>query len=319
MSILAIDIGGTKTAVGVFEKGCIKSSIRIQACSFSSPPDYLNGIIDAGKKAIAESNVKSIVGIGIGCGGPLDRKTGKILVVPNLPGWDNLPLVSIFSDTFNAPAYLDNDQTVACLGELVYGAGKGFKNFVYLGVSTGIGGGIVIDGKVYRGSNDNAGEFGHHKILENGPQCPCGDKGCLEALASGTSIARMAREFISKLPLAERPIWAQNSASITSEMVAKKAAEGDKLASVIWRESMRYLGIGVSNIISIFNPELVILGGGVTKAGELLFEPVRSTVSQRTLPALLQNVQIVASALGDNAGLIGAAALVLEQSGELFD
>ena len=313
MAILGIDIGGTKSTVGVYANDRLQIKKLIESRFHPGPTEYLNAIIETACLALKTAGGPSVSGVGIGCGGPLDRKTGTILVVPNLPGWENLPLVRIFGDAFDAPAYLDNDQTLGALAELTFGAGRGVENFVYLGVSTGIGGGIVIGGKIYRGSGDNAGEFGHHKILAEGPRCPCGDHGCLESLASGRSIARRAKEAALELKPAERPSWAAEVDEITAAMVAQEAAGGELLASRVWLESMTYLGIGVANIINIFNPEMVILGGGVTKAGDLLFEPVRRVAMERAMPALAKIVRIVPSALGDDAGVLGAIALAMEQ------
>lgn len=316
MAILGIDIGGTKTIIAVHAGGELRGKARVESSAYATPADYLNAIKDAARTVLRAEGSPALAAIGIACGGPLDRKAGKILVVPNLPGWDNMPLTAIFSDEFGTPAYLDNDATAATLAELAFGAGRGVQNFVYFTVSTGIGGGIVIGGKIYRGGNDNAGEFGHHKIVENGPQCPCGDRGCLESLASGTSIARRAREAAADMGSAA-PAWAADPSAITAELVARQAALGDDLACKVWDEAMTYLGIGIANVVNILNPELVIVGGGVAKAGDLLFGPVRRVVQERAMPALAKIVRIVPAALGDDVGIMGAVALALEQSGEL--
>ncbi len=316
MRILGIDIGGTKTLVGVVEQsGTILSAKRVETPGSLGPDRALSLIKSAGQEVIEKAGV-GIDAIGIGCGGPLDRKSGTLHSVPNLPGWEGLCLTDIFSKEFGAPAYLDNDATAAAIGELYFGAGKGCRNFAFFIVSTGIGGGIIIDGKPYRGYGDNAGEFGHQKILPDGPSCPCGDRGCLESLASGTSIARIARERLLEKPKTVLWNWINTPADITAELVARAAQLGDQFASNIWFEAMYNLGLGVTNVVNILNPQLVILGGGVTKAGEeMVFEPVKKVVRERAMKALAADVEVVPARNGDNVGLLGAVAVALEQCG----
>ena len=316
MPILGIDIGGTKAIIAVYTNGGLVGRTRVESQSAATPMDYLDGIKDAARAALRAAGNSKLTGIGIGCGGPLDKKSGSVVAAPNLPGWDNLPLTRIFSEEFGAPAYLDNDATAAALGELVFGAGRGVENFVYFTVSTGIGGGIVIGGKIYRGSDDNAAEFGHHKIVADGPPCTCGDRGCLESFASGKSIARRAKEAALLLDLANRPSWADDLDGLTAERVASEAARGEPLALEVWLDCMTYLGIGVANVVSILNPELVIIGGGVSKAGDLLFEPVRKVAHERAMYPLAENVRIVPAKLGDDVGLMGAVALAMESAAE---
>jgi glucokinase len=300
MNILGIDIGGTKTIVGVAdESGRLLAHKRIETPGALGPDINIGMIGAACDEIVAGAGVK-IDAIGIGCGGPLDNETGALLQVPNLPGWEGIVLTDIFGKQFDAPAYIDNDATAACLGELKFGAGKGVDDFVYFTVSTGIGGGIVIGGKLYRGHGGNAAEFGHMKIIpDGGPTCTCGDHGCLESLASGTSIARIARE--------------KGLSHASAELVAKVAAEGDKAAQDVWFEAMHYLGIGVANVVNAFNPRLVIMGGGVTKAGDLFFDPIRKAVAERAMHPLAADVEVVPAANGDLTGLMGAIAVAIER------
>lgn len=315
MTILGIDIGGTKTIAGVAdETGRILAQKRIETPGVLGPEVNLTRIKAMAREVIDRSGA-SIDLIGIGCGGPLDRKSGTLHKVPNLPGWEGLCLTQIFGEEFNAPAYLDNDATVAAIGEMMFGAGKGVDDFAYFTISTGIGGGIIAGGKVYRGHGDNAGEFGHMKIKPNGPPCPCGDNGCLEALASGTSIARIAREQLEDRPKTIIWNWIKTPDKVTAEMVAKAAEHGDQFATRIWKTAMLHLGLGVANVVNVLNPRLIILGGGVTRAGDLLFTPIRETVRQHAMKALADDVEIVPAANGDNVGLMGAVALAIEQNG----
>ncbi len=314
MYILGIDIGGTKSVVGVADQtGRLLSHKRILTPGVLGPDLNIAVIGAACDQVVTEAGVK-INAIGIGCGGPLDKDTGALLQVPNLPGWEGLIPAKVFGDRFGVQAYIDNDAAAAALGELKFGAGKVVDDFVYFTVSTGIGGGVVIGGSLYRGYGGNAAEFGHMKIIaDGGPTCTCGDHGCLESLASGTSIARIARERLKKSTKTVLSDWADSREKITAELVAKAAAEGDTFAHEVWYEAMRYLGIGVANVVNAFNPRLVIMGGGVTKSANIFFAPIRETVRERAMRALAADVDIVPAANGDLTGLMGAIAVALEQ------
>lgn len=308
MSILGIDIGGTKTTVGVADRyGKLLLHKRIMTPNVLGPTVNIGMIIPAAHEVVIKQGER-VTAVGIGCGGPLDRKTGTLHKVSNLPGWEGLCLTEVFSDEFGAPAYLDNDATAAALGEARFGAGKGVDSFVYFTISTGIGGGIVLDGTPYRGCGENAAEFGHMKISDEGPECNCGDRGCLEAYASGTAIARIAREGLDAHP--ESTLG--RSDEITAESVAAAAAGGDHYAYEVWYGAMRNLGLGVANVVNALNPRRVILGGGVTKAGDMLLEPVREVVRERAMLALSADVDVVLAANGDLTGLVGAVAVGME-------
>lgn len=312
MKILGIDIGGTKSIVGVADKsGKLLAHKRILTPNVLGPITNIGMILPAAFDVIKEAG-GNIDAIGIGCGGPLDRKSGILHKVPNLPGWEGICLTEIFSEEFGVPAHLDNDATAAAMGEAMFGAGRGVECFVYFTISTGIGGGIIIDGKPYRGYGEKSGEFGHMKILPDGPACNCGDHGCLESLASGTSIARIAREGLSSHPNSALHKLAPEPHDITAELVARAAAQGDEFASGIWSEAMYHLGLGVTNVINALNPRLVILGGGVPKAGDMLFEPVRQVVKERAMGPLAADVEIVPAGNGDMVGLMGAFSVAVE-------
>ena len=313
MNILGIDIGGTKSVVGVAdETGKLLAHKRVDTPGALGPENIIALIRAAAQEVIDQCGVR-IDAIGIGCGGPMDSRTGALFLIPNLPGWEGLVLTDVFSQAFDAPAFIDNDATAAALGELMFGAGKGVDDFVYFTVSTGIGGGIVIGGKIYRGHGGNAAEFGHMKIMPGGPKCTCGDHGCLESLASGTSIARTARERLKKSTKTLLKDWAASPDEISAELVARAALKGDRFAQEIWFEAMYYLGIGVANVVNALNPRLVIMGGGVAKAGDWFFKPVRQTVRERAMKALTDDVEIVPAGNGDLVGLMGAIAVAISQ------
>lgn len=311
MSVLGIDIGGTKTIVAIAsEDAKIIAQERIDTPREQGPSAVLAAIVGS-VRSLLTCHESCVTAVGIGCGGPLDRERGAILFAPNLPGWENLDLVGHFSNAFRAPVSIDNDVNLMALGEAREGAGVGIDHIAYFNIGTGVGGGIVIGGDLYRGCG-NAAEFGHQIILPDGPDCLCGKRGCLEALASGTSIARRAKERLADRPDSLILTIAGSLENVTARTIADAAAEGDDLALRIWRETGECLGIGVANVVNILNPRMVILGGGVTEVGDLLLDPVRHTVRERAMAQLADDVRIVRGTLGDQAGIIGAIHLAME-------
>ena len=247
-------------------------------------------------------------GIGVACAGAIDMTAGLVTMSPNLPGWHNIPLRDIIRDRYGVNTFLINDASAAALGEKHFGAGRGVKDLIYITVSTGIGGGIIIDDKLYYGARGGTGEIGHMSIDINGPRCRCGNNGCLEVLASGTAVANEAKRRIrtgEKTVLTE--ITEGNMDSITAEQVGIAAGRQDTLASDIISKAAFYLGIGFTNLVNIFNPEMIIVGGGMARLGDLLLEPVRRAVQEHAFRLSAESVRIVTAELGDNAGVLGAA------------
>jgi glucokinase len=238
---------------------------------------------------------------------------GIVREPPNLPGWQDVPLLARLRECLDhplgeRPLYLENDANAAALGEHRYGAGRGVSDLVYLTISTGIGGGIIVDGRVVQGQNGNAGEIGHMSVAHDGWPCPCGSRGCLEAFCSGTNIAARARARLlageaSRLGTGMAP------AAITARDVAEAARAGDPLAVSVWDETTTVLGAGVANVINLMNPRLVILGGGVTRAGEQLLGPVRRIALERAFPYLASVADVVLAQLGPDTGIVGAIAV----------
>ncbi len=270
--------------------------------------------LELGRRAVDASGVdwSAIGAIGIACGGPLDPVGGVIQSPLSLPGWDDIPLVAIVSTALERPAVVDNDATAGALAEWQYGAGRGggVRDLVYLTISTGVGGGLVLDGRVYRGAAWNAGELGHLTVDFRGRRCACGRRGCIEAYASGTNIAARAREALAG---SDEPSCLRAIASPTARDVGEAAAGGDALASRIWDESMEILGSAVANILDVFNPELVVLGGGVTRSGDQLLEPVREIGLRLAMPPARRSADVVLAGLGDDLGVVSAAALAFER------
>lgn len=312
--IVGIDIGGTKLAVGVATRdGRLLAEAR-QPTGVTDGPDAVIGrVVELARAVIAEAGhgAGQVTRIGIGCGGPLDPWRGVVLNALNNPGWIDIPLTERISEALAMPAYLDNDANAAALGEHRFGAGRGTANMVYLTVSTGVGGGVIAGGRLLRGENGNAAELGHLTVDAHGRRCQCGSIGCLEAYASGTNIAVRAREALSASAAPSR-LRTVPSADLTAAEVSAAAEAGDALAARVWSETTTLLGAGIASMIHAFNPALVVLGGGVTIAGDLLLDPVRRAVAERTMPWLHEVVRIVPAELGDRAGILGAVAVALD-------
>lgn len=301
-AIAGIDIGGTKVAVALANReGEVLATARFATRVERGP----NAVVDeaiATLQRLAGEHGARIAAAGIGCAGPLDRRAGLILSPPNLPGWDRFPIVELVEGRLGVPCLLDNDANAAALGEYRYGAGRGVRDMVYMTVSTGIGGGVIVGGELVHGVGDAAGEIGHMVVLPDGPECACGARGCLEAICSGTSIARRMRERTGADP----------SVEITAASVARAAREGDRAAREVWDETIRYLALGIGNVIVTVAPELVVIGGGVSAAGEQLLDPLLTRVRRAATMAPPERIRIALAELGGDSGVHGA--LLLGQS-----
>ena len=319
--VVGIDIGGTKLATVVADStGQILSKVRKPTLAEKGPEYALQLLFEMVRESIEQAGLQqaSISAIGVSCGGPLDTKTGVIYSPPNLPGWDALPLKAQLESEFQIPVTIENDANASALAEFRFGGGRGYGAVLYMTMSTGIGGGIVIDGQIYHGANDSAGEVGHQILLPDGPRCGCGKRGCLEALCSGPAIARRAQAAIQ----AQR---AEGKASATtllnlagghiedvkSEYVLAAAQTGDALALQLVDETAYYMGWGIANLVNILNPDIVLLGTIAIAAGDLLINPIRKTVSEFAMTRPAEAVKIAPAQLGDALGDLAAIALVV--------
>lgn len=310
--VIGIDLGGTKISGAIADfKGNIVSKYIISTNSNEGEKAVLDRITIVIEKVIEESKIdkNQILAIGIGSPGPLDAKKGIILTTPNLP-FKNFNIVEPLKDKFNIPVYLDNDANAAAIGEYVFGAGRGTNNMVFITVSTGIGGGAILNGKIYRGNTCNALEIGHTTIEKDGPKCNCGNYGCAEALASGTAIGREGKEAVER----EEKTSLSSYEKITAYEVFKEAEKGDAVSQKVLDKALNYLGICVANIIASFDPEMVIIGGGVSKGGNIVFQKVKEVVDKRCFKAMSESTKIVPAALGTDAGVIGAVALAIMEN-----
>ena len=318
-AVIGIDLGGTKISTAlVGNDGEIIAHDYQQTRAAEGQSAVIERMLDAARRVMAQAGMdrSQVAAVGVGAPGPLDIEAGVVVAPPNLPGWDRVPLKQLIKDGLGIAAFLENDANAAALGEHRFGAGRGVEHMIYVTVSTGVGGGLILDGKLYHGAAGMAGEVGHIIVEPEGPLCGCGNRGCLEALASGTAIARRARERVAHgAPTLIADLAGGDPERITVRLVAEAADQGDKEAQTILAEAMNYLGIGMANLVNLFNPQLIVIGGGVTNIGERLFQPVRGAIAQNALPSAAQAVRVVPAALGDNAGVLGAAAVALARLG----
>jgi glucokinase len=315
--VLAIDLGGTKIiAALVSHQGQVMAKEYYHTLAKEGPQSVINRIFSAIDHLLEGRNValSQLHNISIAAAGAIDLERGVVTSSPNLPGWRDVPLRDMVSSKYEVKTCLINDASAGALGEYHFGVGKGVNNLIYLTVGTGIGGGIIINGRLYLGPNGSAGEIGHITIDVNGPRCSCGNIGCLETLASGTA---MAREAIRRISRGERStlteMMGDKIENITAKLVEMAAQGGDSLALEVISQAATYLGVGMVNLVNIFNPEMIIVGGGVMQMADLLLEPARQVVEERAFKLSAQAVRIVPSQLGDNAAVLGAAVFTYEQ------
>ncbi len=255
--------------------------------------------------------LQDLAAVGLSVPGPVVSNEGMVVAPPIMPGWDQFPIRATLEERWkNIPVSLNNDAEMGALGEWAYGADRGVKNLAYIKVGTGVGAGLLIDGQIYSGATGSAGEIGHTAIAENGPLCTCGNRGCLETLTGGNAIARIAQEAARKnerTKLAEiHPVE-----NITALDVANAARAGDLIAQQILINAGEHLGIAIASLVNLFNPNVIIVGGGVAQVGDLFLEPVRKAVQKRSLPALAQAVRITTALLGRRSSSMGAVVQAL--------
>jgi glucokinase len=316
--VLGIDIGGTNLVVGsVAEDGSALRALESEPThAEAGQSDVLDRLITLAQRAIERTRREvrgaEIIGVGVGAPGPLDTKSGIVLLTPNL-GWVNLPLRQIIHERLGLPAALDNDANCAVLGEWWMGAARGTKNAIGITIGTGIGGGIIVDGKLYHGASDCAGEIGHTTIDTEGRRCKCGNYGCLEAYASGPNIALRAVEELKAGAVSRLADYVGGDLrQVTAQTVYQAAHDGDDLALEVVNDTAKFLGVGIANLLNVFNPEVVVVCGGVTLAGDRLFDPLRREVARRAFKPAVSVCRIVPCELSGTAGVYGAAKVYLD-------
>lgn len=320
--IVGVDLGGTNVVVGLvpIEGGDVLGLRTLPTDSQRGAKFVVDRITSMVEDAVAEVTAAAgttrgaVAGVGIGSPGPLDRKTGTVINTPNL-GWRNFPLRDLVSNQVKLPCTLDNDANCATYGEWWLGAGRGVDTLVGLTLGTGIGGGIVLNGEIYHGCSDVAGEIGHMTIDSNGRRCKCGNYGCIEQYASGPAIALRAVEGIEAGAETVLVEMVNNKLEdITAATVYEATVQGDPYATEVMKDTAKFLGAGVASIINILNPEMVVIAGGVTRAGDTLFEPLRAEVRRRAFKSAQECCRIVPAELPGTAGVVGAAGVFKKEN-----
>lgn len=317
--VIGIDIGGTKlTAALAGLDGRVAEKIRRRTEADWTAKDNLAALremmqelLEAARRCGAE-----VESMGVGFGGPVEPIRGIVRRSHHVAGWEGVRLREQFEHAFGVRTHVDNDANVGALGELAYGAARNRRHVVYVNIGTGIGGALILNGRLHHGATGNSGEIGHIVIDRNGPPCTCGQRGCLEAFCSGPSIRRRAVKRLSRSSPASTSLpTGAEAITVSSEDVFAAARKGDILAGKLVHETAELLGIGIANVLNLVNPELVVIGGGVAEAGDVLLEPLREAIRERAMPAAA-DVEVVAAELGYDAGVLGAIALATQHLNE---
>lgn len=306
---VGVDLGGTKIYTAISDKnGNVINEIIVATEAEKGYLQIIEKIKESIEHVIGGINDHEIKAIGIGSPGPLDVKGGLIAEPPNLP-FKNFNIVKELKDKFNKPVFLDNDANVATLAEYMFGAGIGVENMIFITASTGVGGGAILNGKIYRGSTSNALEVGHTTINSVGRRCGCGNRGCVEIMSSGTAIMKCAVEAVNTNVITTL----KNYEKVTAKEVFDESEKGDKVAKEILREALSYLGIAVVNVANTFDPDIIVIGGGVTNGGNVVFEIIEEEMEKRCLKPIFKNCKVKKAKLGGKAGVLGAIALAITE------
>ncbi|NLC55825.1 MAG: ROK family protein [Armatimonadetes bacterium] len=315
---IGIDLGNTNQTIALADaSGNLLRIERRVTEPGGTAPAILEGVLDAVETLLAGQSARDagVRAVGVGFGGPVDMPTGTVRLSHQVPGWEDVPLKALLEERFAVPARVDNDANVGTLGELRFGAGQGLQDIVYINIGTGIGGGLVFAGRLHRGVSTAAGEIGHTIVLPGGPLCSCGHRGCLEALCSGTAIGRRARDLAEGDPaLGARllTLAGGDPERITAKTAFRAAEEGDPGGRRVLNETVEYLAIAIGNLLNLLNPQAIILGGGVSEAGDLLFVPLRERTRDYCMEPPYAAARILPAQLGYDAGVRGAVALAME-------
>lgn len=312
---VGVDLGGTKIDVILANaRGDIRARQWLKTKAEEGSEAVVRRLIASVRRLLIASKDSKIVGIGIAAAG-ICLPDGVIATSPNLPGWRDVPLRALVEEGTGCRTFLDNDATLAALGEHTCGAAVGLRDIVFVTVSTGIGGGIIIGGKLYSGASGSAGEFGHMTIDVHGPRCSCGKRGHWEALASGTALAREAVRRVRKGDRTSlRTLSRGDLKAIDARLVARAASKGDGVAEALIAQTAHFVGVGLANLINIFNPEMIVIGGGLANIGEPLLGPARRVAVEMAFEAPARVARIVPAMLGGDAGALGATALVFQKT-----
>ena len=307
-----IDLGGTKILVLIADSaGRIVGQARVATEASQGPEAVIARIAETTREAVREAkiDIAQVRAAGVSAPGPIDASAGVITDPPNLPGWHNVPLARVLSERLGVPTLLENDANCQGVAEHQFGAGRGYRHMIFVTISTGIGGGIIIDDKLYSGASGAAGEVGHIIVAADGPSCGAGHPGCLEAYASGTAIAARARQLIAAGGLPRTARLAEHNPPLSAETVFLAAQQGETEAMSIIESAGRYLGIGLATMINAFNPQAIVIGGGLANMGEAILGPAVETARSRAFAQSFMDVRIVEGELGERAAALGAIAV----------
>ncbi len=314
MKIIGVDLGGTNTRLGLIDdRGNVSERRNILTGYYKTKDRLLDALSLEIKMAIENSGLTKdkVLGLGIGIPGLIDHVKGIARKVTNIPGWEEVPLKEMMEKRLGIVTFIDNDVNAMALGEYMFGAGRNAENLICITLGTGVGGGIIINGNLYRGSTLSAGEIGHLSIEEDGPRCICGGFGCLERFVGNrfiveSTVRKIKEGRVTKIDeLVQRQLR-----KVTPEIINKAVQAGDRLAIEIWEEVGRHIGAALASVINLLDPDRIVIGGGVAQAGKVLFDVIKKTVRERAMPIPGENTKIVPAELGEDAGIIGASALV---------
>lgn len=312
---IGVDLGGTNIKIGIVsENGKIIKKDSISSKSEEGPEKVIQQIKKAIRQILNQSKVK-IIGIGIGTPGIVSSKKGTVENPPNFPGWDIIPLKKIIKKEFQTDVYIENDANAAAIGEMIYGAGKNIQNFVMITLGTGVGGGIIMDRKIFRGEVGAAGELGHITIDYNGPKCNCGSRGCIEAYAGNRYlISRISEELSDKTDSLLYKWTIKENKELSPKLIYDAACENDEYAVSIISNVGKYLGYGISSVVNLLDITNIIIGGGVSGFGRILFDSVEQTLIERVMKPFKSRINVKPARLKNDAGIKGAASLVFYKS-----
>ncbi len=312
---IGVDLGGTSIKVGVVSKeGKIEKKISVDTLA-DGGPDIVIHQIKKGIDLVLDKYIKQVVGIGIGSPGVVAAKKGMVEHPPNLPGWEKVPLGKIIEKAYKIDTFVENDANAAAVGELIFGAGKDLENFIMVTLGTGVGSGIIINGKLYRGETGAAGELGHITIDYKGPQCNCGNIGCVETYVGNNYMVERVSVELGNHP--ESKIFElldNNLGQLSPKIICDAANSGDQYAKSVVVETGRYLGFGLASVVNLLDISKIIIGGGVAGFGKMLFDSIQDTIKERTLKSLKDRIEVLPAKLKNEAGILGASALVFYQS-----
>lgn len=313
---IGVDIGGTSVKLGLIDgKGKILLRDSFSTKGVPGKAAFIEKLCDHVRTLSSEAGRRGLKlsGVGIGAPGPIDVERGFVYSFPNIPGWENTPFKKILVKKLKMPVFVDNDANVMAMAEFYFGAGRGSKNMIALTLGTGVGGGMVIDGRLFHGSTFSAAEIGHFQINEDGPLCACGNRGCIEAYVGNGYIVR---DVLKRLKGGRKSLltrWIKEGKELSPKLIKDAARAGDRFSKEFWVETGEKLGTALAGLANILNPDRIVLGGGVAQEAEILFGAVRRTIAKKAFPIAARSAKVMPAKLGAEAGLVGAAALALSQ------